>query len=114
HHDTDPDTVLGTLVYVANVISKTRPGARRDQIDSFIKRASELEKTAMAFEGVEKVYAVQAGREVRVLVDFARIDDAKALVLSQDIARKIQDELTYPGEVRVTVVREARATEIAR
>ncbi len=114
HHDTDPDSVLGTLVYIANVISKTRPGARRDQIDSFIKRATELERAALGFEGVEKVYAVQAGREVRVLVDFARVDEAKALVLSQDIARKIQEELTYPGEVRVTVVREARASEIAR
>ncbi len=114
HHDLDPDTVLGALVYIANVISKTRPGARRDQIDGFIKRATDLERAALAFEGVEKVYAVQAGREVRVLVDFARVDDAKALVLSQDIARKIQDELTYPGEVRVTVIREARASEIAR
>ncbi len=114
HHDTDPDTVLGTIVYIANVISKTRPGARREQIDSFIKRATDLERAALTFEGVEKVFAVQAGREVRVLVDFSRVDDAKALVLSQDIARKIQDELTYPGEVRVTVVREARATEIAR
>lgn len=114
HHDPDPDTVVGTLVYIANVISKTRPGARRDQIDTFIKRATDLERTALAFEGVEKVYAVQAGREVRVLVDFSKVDDAKALVLSQDIARKIQDELTYPGEVRVTVVREARVTEVAR
>lgn len=114
HHDLDPDTVLGALVYTANIISKARPGARRDQIDSFIKRATDLERAALAFEGVEKVFAIQAGRELRVFVDFTRVDDARALVLSQDIARKIQDELTYPGEVRVTVVREVRATEVAR
>jgi ribonuclease Y len=106
--------VLAVLVQAADRLSNARPGARRDVLDTYIKRLEDLERISLGFKGVERAYAIQSGREVRVMVDFAAVSDDDALVLSQDIARRIQDELTYPGEVRVTVIREARATEIAR
>jgi ribonuclease Y len=114
HHDGDPGSVLAVLVQAADRLSNARPGARRDVLDTYIKRLEDLERISLGFKGVERAYAIQSGREVRVMVDFAAVSDDDALVLSQDIARRIQDELTYPGEVRVTVIREARATEIAR
>jgi len=114
HHDDDPPTVLAVLVQAANRLSNARPGARRDLLETYVKRLEDLERISIGFRGVEKAYAIQSGREVRVMVDYEAVSDDDAFILSQDIARRIQDELTYPGEVRVTVIREARATEIAR
>ncbi|HET6345377.1 MAG TPA: ribonuclease Y [Myxococcota bacterium] len=114
HRDADPRTVLGVLLQAADTLSKARPGARRDLLDSYVKRLEDLERISLGFQGVDRAYAIQAGREIRVMVDYAKVSDDEAFVLSHDIARRIQDELTYPGEVRVTVIREARATDIAR
>lgn len=114
NHDNEPKTILGILVQAADVLSKQRPGARKDLLETYIKRLDALERISQSFKGVEKAYAIQAGREVRVMVDYGQVSDDEAFVLCNDIARRIQDELTYPGEVRVTVIREARATEIAR
>ncbi len=114
YHEEAPPTLLGVILQVADRLSRQRPGARREQYETHIKRLEELERLSLAFRGVSRAYALQAGREVRVIVDFSQISDDEAVLLSHDIARRIQDTLTYPGEVRVTVIREARATEIAR
>ena len=114
HHDVQPASVLGGILQAADSLSKARPGARRDLLDTYVRRLEDLERISLSFAGVDKAYAIQAGREVRVMVDYARISDDEAFVLSGDIARRIADELTYPGEVRVAVIREARATDIAR
>ncbi len=114
YRDEEPSTVLAVLLQIADMLSKARPGARRDLVETYIKRLGDLERISMAFKGVERAYAIQAGREVRVMVDYQRVSDEDALMLSNDIARRIQDTLTYPGEVKVTVIREARATEIAK
>lgn len=114
HHDPQPPTVLGVLVQAADTLSKARPGARSDVIESYIKRLEHLEHTALGFHGVDAAFAIQSGREVRVIVNYEEVSDQEALLLSGDIARRIEETLTYPGEVRVTVIREARATEIAR
>jgi ribonucrease Y len=114
YHDDDPPSVLGVILQVADALSKARPGARRDLLETYIKRLSELERISTSFKGVEHAYAIQAGREVRVMVDYQHVSDEDALMLSSDIARRIQDTLTYPGEVKVTVIREARATEVAK
>jgi ribonucrease Y len=114
YRDDEASSVLAVVVHVADGLSKSRPGARRDLLETYIKRLSELERISMSFEGVEKAYVLQAGREVRVMVDYKRVSDGDAFMLSNDIAKRIQDNLTYPGEVRVTVVRESRATEIAK
>lgn len=114
HHDAEPESVYGVLVQAADTLSKARPGARRDLWDTYIKRLEDLERICVSFAGVEKAFAIQAGREVRVMVDYGVVAADEAILLSRDIARRIEDELTYPGEVRITVIREARATEIAR
>jgi len=114
HHENEPASVLGVLLQAADTLSKARPGARRDILETYIKRLEDLERISMGFRGVEKAFAIQAGTEVRVMVNFEQVSDDESLMLARDIARRIEDELTYPGEVRVTVVREARATEIAR
>jgi len=114
HHDDKPRTVEGALVKAADAISGSRPGARKASFEQFIQRMEELEKTAASFDGVEKVYAIQAGREVRVFVTPERIDDLTAYKLARDIANKIEAELNYPGEVKVTVIRQTRVVEYAR
>ncbi len=114
HHDADPENVLAILVQAADRLSKARPGARRDVVEAYTKRLEDLERLSMSFKGVEKAYAIQSGREIRVMVDFGAISDDETLLLAQDIARRIEDEMTHAGEVRVTVIREARVTEIAR
>jgi ribonuclease Y len=114
HHDPDPPSVLAVLVQAADSLSKARPGARRDLLETYIKRLEDLERIGTSFKGVEKAFVIQAGREIRVMVDYAQVSDEEAYMLSKDIARRIEDELSYPGEVRVNVIREARATEIAR
>ncbi len=115
HHDELPaEAVLDHIVAAANQLSGQRPGARREQLESYVKRLYDLEKIALGFPGVEKVFAIQAGREIRVMVDNAVLSDEAAVLLSRDLARKIENEMTYPGQVRVCVIRQTRATDYAK
>lgn len=114
HHEDKPKTLEAVIVKAADAISGARPGARKDSFDLYVKRLEELESAAMSFEGVEKVYAIQAGREIRVFVNPKVMDDFGAAKLAHDIALKISSELHYPGEVRVTLIRETRIIEYAR
>jgi ribonucrease Y len=114
HHEDKPKTLEGVIVKAADAISGARPGARKDSLEFYVKRLEELEKAATSFEGVEKVYAIQAGREIRVFVNPKALDDFGCTKLARDIANKIEAELKYPGEVRVTLIRETRVIEYAR
>ncbi|MEB3196860.1 MAG: ribonuclease Y [Candidatus Sericytochromatia bacterium] len=114
HLDVPQETVEAVLVQVADAISAARPGARRDTIDIYIKRLEKLERIAKSFHGVERSYAVQAGREIRIVVQPQLVDDTQSAVLARDIAKKIEGELEYPGQIKVTVVRETRVTEYAK
>lgn len=115
HHNEEPqNSIIAHLVIAADALSGARPGARREILETYIKRLEDLERISMGFEGVEKTYAIQAGREIRVLVQNSQVNDDQAFVLSREIARKIEDELTYPGQIKVTVIRETRAVEFAR
>jgi len=114
HHDDNPKTLEAVIVKVADAISGARPGARKDTYEQYLQRLDELEKVATSFEGVDKSYAVQAGREVRIFVVPEEIDDLAAIKLSKEIAKKIESELKYPGEIKVTVIRETRIIEYAR
>jgi len=115
HHDEIEMTSLyAPIVQVCDAISGARPGARRQVLESYIKRLKELEDLAFSFEGVKKAYAIQAGRELRILVESDKVDDEKAKQLSYEIAQKIQNEMTYPGQIKVTVIRETRNVNIAR
>jgi ribonuclease Y len=102
------------VVQAADAISGARPGARRDTAEIYLKRLEDLERIAGSFDGVEKSYAIQAGRELRIFVTPTHIDDLQAIKLAKDIANKIQDEMKYPGEIKVNVIRETRAIEYAR
>lgn len=114
HHEDNPATIEGHICKVADAISGGRPGARKDTVQNYIQRLQELEQVAGAFEGIDKVYAIRAGREVRVFVDPQTMDDYAAQKLAKDIAHKIEEELQYPGEIKVTLIRENRITEFAR
>ena len=114
HYEVQPQTVEAVLVIAADAISASRPGARGESLESYIKRLESLEKIASAKKGVERVYALQAGREIRVMVKPAEVDDDTAVLLSHEIAREIEDQLEYPGQIKVTVIRESRATEFAK
>jgi ribonuclease Y len=114
HHDDSPESVLGVLVQAADTLSAARPGARKEMLENYVKRLDDLEKIAKDFPGVEKTYALQAGREIRVIVENRAINDEGAVVLSKDIARKIEKELSYPGQIKITVIRESRAVDYAR
>jgi len=114
HHEDKPKTLEGVIVKAADAISGARPGARRNTLEEYIQRLQNLEDTANSFEGVEKAYAIQAGREVRVFVKPTDVDELSSQNLAREIAKKIETELTYPGEVRVTVIRETRVVEYAR
>src|SRR5438270_237490 len=114
HYDEEPHTLEALLLIAADAISAARPGARRETLEAYIKRLEKLEEIANSFDGVEQSYAIQAGREVRILVKPDQIDDATAQLMARDIAKKIEGELSYPGQIRVTVVRETRAVEYAR
>jgi len=114
HNEVEVRTVEAVLTQAADAISGGRPGARRESLEAYIKRLERLEQIALAQEGVEKVYAMQAGREIRVMVKPADIDDIQAQVIARDVAKQVEDELTYPGQIRVTVIRESRAIEFAR
>jgi ribonuclease Y len=114
HHEDKPKTLEAVIVKAADAISGARPGARRDSFDLYVKRLEELEAVANSFEGVDKVYAIQAGRELRVFVNPKAMDDFGATKLAQDVALKISSDLKTPGDVRVTVIRETRVIEYAR
>src|SRR3989339_631169 len=114
HHDDKPADLISVIVKVADAISGARPGARKDSLEQYIQRLGDLEKVAAAFPGVEKAYAIQAGREVRVFVEPEKIDDASAFQLAKDVAKQIEAELKYPGEIKVNVIRELRCIEYAR
>jgi ribonuclease Y len=114
HYDEEPHTMEAVLLIAADAISAARPGARRETLDAYIKRLEKLEEIANSFKGVQQSYAIQAGREVRILVRPEQIDDSSAQLMARDIAKRIESELSYPGQIRVTVVRETRATEYAK
>jgi ribonucrease Y len=114
HNEVEVRTVEAVLTQAADAISGGRPGARRESLEAYIKRLERLEAIAMAQEGVEKVFAMQAGREIRVMVKPGDVDDIQAQVIARDVAKRVEDELTYPGQIRVTVIRESRAIEFAR
>ncbi|ACZ38140.1 ribonuclease Y [Sphaerobacter thermophilus] len=114
HGEEEPQTVEAFIVATADAISGARPGARREMVEAYIKRLEALEGVANSFQGVEKAYAIQAGREVRILVQPDKVDDLGAMRLARDIVKKIQESLEYPGQIKVTVIRETRAVEYAR
>ncbi|MSQ11449.1 MAG: ribonuclease Y [Dehalococcoidia bacterium] len=114
HHDPEQSTIESALVHVADTISGGRPGARRDTLERYAKRLEELEAVVNSFPGIEKCYAIQAGREVRVIVKPEQVDDVQASVLARDVAVKIQEKLAFPGQIKVVVIRETRSTEYAR
>ncbi len=114
HEDQPPKSVLDILVQSADALSGARPGARKEMLQSYVKRLEDLENIANSFKGVEKSYAIQAGRDLRIIVDSQRVKDDEALMMSQDIAKAIEEQLTYPGQIRVTVIRETRAVEYAK
>lgn len=114
HGDEEPKTVEAVLVQAADAISAARPGARRETLETYIKRLEKLEAIANSFEGVEKSYAIQAGREIRIMVKPDKVDDAEAVRLARDVVKRIENELEYPGQIKVTVIRETRAVDHAK
>ncbi len=114
HEEVPPETVLAVLVQAADTLSGARPGARQEMLESYVKRLEDLEKIATSFKGVEKSYAIQAGREIRIMVESKIVDDDQAFMLCKEIAKKIEQDMTYPGQIKVTVIRETRAVEYAK
>ncbi len=114
HEEIQPETVLAVLVQASDTLSGARPGARQEMLESYVKRLEELEKIALSFNGVNKSYAIQAGREIRIMVEGKTVGDDQAFIICKDIAKKIEKELTYPGQIKVTVIRETRAVEYAK
>jgi ribonucrease Y len=115
HHDeVEMTSMISPIIQVCDALSGARPGARRQILDSYIKRLKELEDLALTYPGVSRSYAIQAGRELRVVVDCDKVDDQQTSQLSYDISQRIQTEMTYPGQVKVTVIRETRAVNYAR
>ncbi|HHW44683.1 MAG TPA: ribonuclease Y, partial [Desulfotomaculum sp.] len=114
HGDEEPKTITAVLVQAADAISAARPGARRETLEAYIKRLQKLEEIASSFEGVEKSYAIQAGREIRIMVKPDKVDDLGAVRLVREIARKVESDLDYPGQIKVTVIRETRVVDYAK
>jgi ribonucrease Y len=114
HEEVKAETILAPLVDAADALSGARPGARREVLESYVKRLEDLEKIAKSFKGVDKCFAVQAGREMRVIVEPGQVSDEETAMLAREVAKKIETDMTYPGQIRVTVIRETRATEVAK
>ena len=114
HGDVEPKTMEAVLVQAADAISASRPGARRETLETYIKRLEQLEKIADSFEGVEKSFAIQAGREVRIIVKPEKVNDAQMTLMARDIARKVEDEMEYPGQIKVNIIRETRVVDYAK
>ncbi len=114
HEDEKPETVLAILVQAADALSGARPGARRETLETYVKRLDDLERIGTSFQGVNSCFAIQAGREIRVMVSSEDVSDSHSFVLAKDIAKKIEDEMTYPGQIKVNVIRETRAVEFAK
>jgi ribonuclease Y len=114
HNEIEPRTLVAVLVQAADAVSAARPGARREALESYVRRLERLEELAAAFDGVDRVFAMQAGREVRVVVDPGTLDDLEAADLARRIARQMEEDLQYPGQIQVTVIREFRVTDYAR
>jgi ribonuclease Y len=114
HQEVDQESVEATVVQIADAISASRPGARGEALDSYIKRLDDLQQIALSFPGVERCYAIQAGREVRILVSPEEVDDVSSSRLARDVVKKIEEQLQYPGQIKVTVIRETRAVDYAR
>ena len=114
HNDVEPQTVEAVLVQAADAISAARPGARREALEAYIKRLDKLEQIANSFEGVEKSYAIQAGREIRIMVKPEIVNDDDIVILARNISKKIEEEVEYPGQIKVTVIRETVAVDYAK
>ncbi|MGF1926224.1 MAG: ribonuclease Y, partial [Bacteroidia bacterium] len=115
HHDeVEMTSMISPIIQACDAISGARPGARREVVESYIKRLKELEELALSYPGVEKTFAIQAGRELRVIVESERISDQQAELLAADISNRIQTEMTYPGQIKVTVIRETRSVAFAK
>jgi ribonucrease Y len=114
HNEVEPRTIEAVLTQIADQISGGRPGARRESLETYVKRLERLEEICTAHQGVDRVFAMQAGREVRVMVEPAEVDDIASQVLARDIAKQVEEELQYPGQIKITVVRESRAVEFAK
>ncbi len=114
HEDVEPQTLEAVLIQAADAISASRPGARRETLEAYIKRLEKLEEIADSFEGVDKSYAIQAGREVRIIVKPEKVSEAEMTIMARDIAKKVEDEMDYPGQIKVNVIRESRAIEYAK
>ena len=114
HGDVEPQTVEAILVQAADAISSSRPGARRETLTAYIKRLENLEEIANSFEGVESSYAIQAGRELRIVINPDKVSDDEATLMSREVAKKIEDTMQYPGQIKVTILRETRAVEYAK
>ena len=114
HGDVEPQTVIACLVQAADAISAARPGARRENVENYVKRLEKLEELTSSFPGVEKAYAIQAGREVRIMVKPEEVTEDNMIILARDIAKKIENELEYPGQIKVNLIRETKAVEYAK
>ena len=114
HNDVEPRTVIACIVQAADAISAARPAARSENYENYIKRLQKLEEICQSYEGVEKSYAVQAGREIRIMVQPEVINDEKMVLVARQIAQQIEDEMEYPGQIKVNIIRESRAVEYAK
>ena len=114
HNDVEPRTVVACLVQAADAISAARPGARRENLENYIKRLEQLESISMSFPGVESTFAIQAGREVRVMVKPEQVSEDQMVILARDLAKKIEEEMEYPGQIKVHLLRETTAVEYAK
>ncbi|HOA84954.1 MAG TPA: HDIG domain-containing protein, partial [Bacillota bacterium] len=113
HNDVEPETIIAVIVQAADAISAARPGARREDLESYIKRLEKLEEIALSFEGIEKAYAIQAGREIRVMVKPEEVSDDAMKVIAREMANKIKGEVKYPGQIKINLIRESRAVDYA-
>ena len=114
HGDVEAKTLVACLVQAADAVSASRPGARRENVQNYIKRLEKLESIASSFEGVERSFAIQAGREVRIMVKPEVVNDEKMVLIARDIVKKIEDELEYPGQIKVNLIRESRVSDYAK